>query len=115
MGTLSLVLVFFGIFFFAKRKWQNPQTNQTSDVVKEKVFTISSFDGRTMYQEIIDATQNFDANFCIGKGGYGTVYKANLISGNIVVVKKLQSLHDGEIAQQKEFLNEKRALTKLRH
>ena len=82
---------------------------------KEKVFTISSFDGRIMYQEIIDATQNFDANFCIGKGGYGTIYKAKLTSGNIVAVKKLQSLHDGEIAQQKEFLNEIRALTELRH
>ena len=115
LGTLLLVLAFFGIFFFAKRKWQNPRTNQTNDVDKEKVFTISSFDGRTLYQEIIDATQNFDANFCIGKGGYGTVYKARLISGNIVAVKKLQSLHDGEIAQQKEFLNEIRALIELRH
>ena len=84
-------------------------------MVKEKVFTISSFDGRTMYREIIDVTQNFDANFCIGKGGYETVYKANLISGNIVAVKKLQSLHDGEIVHQKEFLNEIRALTELRH
>ena len=27
LGTLSLVLLFFGIFFFAKRKWQNPHTN----------------------------------------------------------------------------------------
>ena len=80
---------------------------------KEKVFTISSFDGRTMYREIIDATQNFDANFCIGKGGYGTVYKATLTLGNIVTVKKLQSFHDGEIAQQKEFLNEIGALTEL--
>ena len=104
LGTLSLVLVSFGIFFFEKRKWKNPHTNQTNDVVKEKAFTISSFDGRTMYQEIIDATQNFDANFCMGKGGYGTIYKAKLISGNIVAVKKLQPLHDGEIEQQKEFL-----------
>ena len=113
LGTLSLVLVFFGIFFFAKRKWQNPHTNRTNNMDKKEVFAISSFDGRAMYQKIINTTQNFDANFCIGKVGYGAVYKAQLISGNIVAVKKLQSLHDGEIAQQKEFLNEVRALTKL--
>nr|XP_023903652.1 MDIS1-interacting receptor like kinase 2-like [Quercus suber] len=68
-----------------------------------------------MYEEIIEATHGFDAMFCIGKGGHGTVYKANQSSGNIVAVKKLQSLGDGEIAQQKEFFNEIRALTEIRH
>ena len=53
--------------------------------------------------------------FCIGKGGHGTVYKANLPSGNIVAVKKLQSLGDGEIAQQKEFIIEIRVLTEIQH
>ncbi len=66
-----------------------------------------------MYKDIIDATQGFNAKFCIGKGGYGTVYKAKLLSGNIVAVKKLQSFIDGEIAQQKEFLNEIKALTEI--
>ena len=32
-----------------------------------------------------------------------------------MAVKKLQSLGDGEIAQQKEFFNEIRALTEIRH
>ena len=45
---------------------------------REKVFTISYFDGRMMFQEIIDTTEGFDAKFCIGKGGNGIVYKANL-------------------------------------
>uniref|UniRef100_A0A2N9IYM3 non-specific serine/threonine protein kinase n=1 Tax=Fagus sylvatica TaxID=28930 RepID=A0A2N9IYM3_FAGSY len=47
--------------------------------------------------------------------GYGTVYKAELTSRNIVAVKKLQSLRVGEIARQKEFLNEIKALTEIRH
>ena len=65
--------------------------------------------------EIFDATQGFDAKFCIGEGGYGTVYKAQLISGDTFAVKKLTSLCDGNISQQKEFLNEIRALTEIRH
>uniref|UniRef100_A0A2N9ENQ0 non-specific serine/threonine protein kinase n=1 Tax=Fagus sylvatica TaxID=28930 RepID=A0A2N9ENQ0_FAGSY len=84
-----------GIFFILQRKRQNPQTNQINDTDKEEVFTISTLDGRTMYKDIIDATQGFNAKFCIGKGGYGTVYKAKLLSGNIVAVKKLQSFRDG--------------------
>ena len=73
----------------------------------EKVFSIA------MYEEIIEATHGFDAMFCIGKGGHGTVYKANLPLGNIVALKKLQSLGDGEIAQQKEFFNEIKALIEI--
>jgi serine/threonine protein kinase len=68
-----------------------------------------------MYKEIIEATEGFDDKFCIGKGGQGTVYEAKLTSGSIVAVKKLQSLCDGEVAEQKEFFNEIRALTEIRH
>ncbi|KAM3730510.1 hypothetical protein ACB098_12G093000 [Castanea mollissima] len=115
LGTLSLVMMFLGIFFIYQRKRKHPCTNQANNMHNEKVFSIATFDGRAMYEEIIEATHGFDAMFCIGKGGQGTVYKANLPSGNIVAVKKLQSLGDGEIAQQKEFFNEIRALTEIRH
>ncbi|XP_050254988.1 MDIS1-interacting receptor like kinase 2-like [Quercus robur] len=47
-----------------------------------------------MYKEIIKATEDFDAKFCIGKGGFGVVYKAKLTSRNIVAVKKLLPLFD---------------------
>uniref|UniRef100_A0A2N9HCW4 non-specific serine/threonine protein kinase n=1 Tax=Fagus sylvatica TaxID=28930 RepID=A0A2N9HCW4_FAGSY len=81
----------------------------------EDVFSISTFDGRKIYEDIIEVTEGFDSKFCIGNGGYGTVYKAELTSRNIVAVKKLQSLRVGEIARQKEFLNEIKALTEIRH
>ena len=98
-----------------KRKGQNPQENQNTYEDKEEVFTISTFDGRTMYKEIFDATQGFDVKFCIGEGGYGIVYKAQLLSGDTFAVKKLTSMCDGNIAQQKEFLNEISALTEIWH
>ena len=66
------------------------------------MFTISTFDGRTMCQEIFDATQGFDAKFCIGEEGYGTVYKAQLIYGDTFVVMKLTFLCDGNISQKKK-------------
>ncbi|KAK9993334.1 hypothetical protein SO802_023037 [Lithocarpus litseifolius] len=115
LGTLSLVMMFLGIFFIYQSKRKHHHTNQAINMQDENVFSIATFDGRAVYKEIIEATHGFDAMFCIGKGGQGTVYKANLPSGNIVAVKKLQSLGDGEIAQQKEFFNEIRALTEIRH
>ncbi|KRH40118.1 hypothetical protein GLYMA_09G239700v4 [Glycine max] len=50
------------------------------------------------YDDIIEATENFDIIYCIGAGGYGSVYKAQLPS---------------EI--RRIFKNEVRMLTKIRH
>ena len=89
--------------------------DKTNHMHDEDVFSISTFDGRKIYKDIIEVTESFYSKFCIGNGGYGTVYKAKLTSRNIVSVKKLQSLRVGEIAQQTEFLNEIKALTEIRH
>ncbi|PRQ19819.1 putative transferase, protein kinase RLK-Pelle-LRR-XI-1 family [Rosa chinensis] len=83
--------------------------------VQNEVFVIANFDIRKMYGEIMEATNSFDTAYCIGKGGYGTVYKAKLPSGSIVTVKKLYPVHDSEEASQKEFFNEIRALLEIRH
>ncbi|GMY06899.1 MDIS1-interacting receptor like kinase 2-like, partial [Fagus crenata] len=114
-GTFSLVLAFLGVFLILRRKKEHPNTDKTNHMRDEDVFSISTFDGRKIYEDIIEVTEGFDSKFCIGNGGYGTVYKAELTSQNIVAVKKLQSLRVGEIARQKEFLNEIKALTEIRH
>ena len=51
------------------------------------------------------------AKFCIGEVEYGIVCKAQLIFVDTFAVKKLTSLCDGNISQQKEFLNEISTLT----
>ncbi|KAI5355537.1 Hypothetical predicted protein [Prunus dulcis] len=79
-------------------------------------FLILNFDGRAMYEEIKKATQDFDSMYCIGKGGHGSVYRANLSFANVVVaVKKLHLQQDGEKNVEKEFLNEVRTLTEIQH
>ncbi|CBI15573.3 unnamed protein product, partial [Vitis vinifera] len=80
----------------------------------ENLFSISTFDGRTTYEAIIEATKDFDPMYCIGEGGHGSVYKAELPSGNIVAVKKLHRF-DIDMAHQKDFVNEIRALTEIKH
>ncbi|XP_062014554.1 MDIS1-interacting receptor like kinase 2-like [Rosa rugosa] len=114
LGTLLLVLAVLAIALVGKRRKAKQDTEQ-SNVQHKEVFSISEFDGRRMYEEIIKATNDFDALYCIGKGGSGIVYKAKLPSSSIVAVKKLHPVLDGEETSRKEFLNEIRALLEIRH
>ncbi|PQM36732.1 putative leucine-rich repeat receptor-like protein kinase [Prunus yedoensis var. nudiflora] len=49
------------------------------------------------------------------KGGHGNVYRVNLSSRDVVPVKKLHLLWNGETEFQKAFLNGVRALSEIRH
>ncbi|XP_004295702.1 PREDICTED: probable LRR receptor-like serine/threonine-protein kinase At4g08850-like [Fragaria vesca subsp. vesca] len=113
-GTLLLSLAFLGIALVRKRRNKRQDTEQSNGQLKD-VFSISEFDGRKTYDEIIKATNDFDDLYSIGKGGSGSVYKAKLLSGRIVAVKKLDPVLEGEESSQKEFLNEIRALIEIRH
>ncbi|KAJ6877018.1 hypothetical protein NC651_029902 [Populus alba x Populus x berolinensis] len=61
------------------------------------------------------ATNNFNSNNCIGKGGNGIVYPAMLPIGQVVAVKKLHSSREGELMDLKTFKNEIRMLMDIRH
>ncbi|KAM7461964.1 hypothetical protein LguiA_030085 [Lonicera macranthoides] len=80
---------------------------------EQSLFSISSLDGRAMYNEIIKATNDFDVEYCIGKGGFRVIYKVKMQSANVVAVKKLHSL--SEIVDRNAFENEVKALTQIRH
>ena len=56
------------------------------------MFSIWNYDGKIAYEEIIKVTEDFNIRYCIGTGGYGSVYKAQLPSGKVVALKKNSSL-----------------------
>nr|XP_011463522.1 PREDICTED: probable LRR receptor-like serine/threonine-protein kinase At4g08850 [Fragaria vesca subsp. vesca] len=114
LGTVLVLLAFGGMALVRKTR-QKEQDTEQSNVQHEVVFSISKFDGRRMYDEIIKATNDFDAVYCIGKGGSGSVYKAKLPSGDIVAVKKLHPVLEGEGTSRMDFHNEIRALVETRH
>ncbi|XP_034703619.1 MDIS1-interacting receptor like kinase 2-like [Vitis riparia] len=68
-----------------------------------------------LYEHIIEGTEDFNSKNCIGTGGYGTVYKAELPTGQVVAVKKLHSTQDGDMADLKAFQSEIHALAGIRH
>ncbi|PWA90724.1 leucine-rich repeat receptor-like protein kinase family protein [Artemisia annua] len=110
-AALVLGLFMCGLIAYRRRKRIYPQ--KPSGEEGGKIFSITSFDGQAMYDEIIKVTNDFDDAYCIGMGGYGTVYKAELQPNNLVAVKKLHSSSEND--DHIGFLNEVRALTNIRH
>ncbi|CAL5348623.1 unnamed protein product [Camellia sinensis] len=113
-GILFLLLMVLGIFMAFRKKVRNTK-NEPSQVNHDNVFAIWSYDGKMVYENIIEVTENFSAKYCVGEGGHGTVYRADLPNGQIVAVKKLHATPDDDSANLKGFTSEIRALTEIRH
>ncbi|GAY52486.1 hypothetical protein CUMW_142190, partial [Citrus unshiu] len=115
LGIVALLISLIGLFFNFRQRKNGLQTQQSSPRNTLGLLSVLTFDGKIVHEEIIRATKNFDDEHCIGNGGQGSVYKAELPTGEIVAVKKFHSPLPGEMACQQEFLNEGNALTKIRH
>ncbi|CAA2983138.1 MDIS1-interacting receptor like kinase 2-like [Olea europaea subsp. europaea] len=114
-----LLFTFIGILIMYKCRKMNPMT------IADALLTI--LDGKLTYKDILEATNGFDPTFCIGKGGCGKVYKAQLSLEKIIEGKRLHSsfemltvaikrLHlSSEMTNFEAFLSEIRALTEIRH
>ncbi|XP_059635543.1 MDIS1-interacting receptor like kinase 2-like [Cornus florida] len=112
VGPFLLLGAFIGLFLVYIRRKGNAQVKQ-GKVQDKDVFSILSHDGRTTYDEILKATNDFDATYCIGKGGHGTVYIAELRSGNIVAVKKLHQFSEMGDVKVYEYLERGSLATNL--
>jgi hypothetical protein len=84
---------------------------KTDDVSKRDAFSVWSFDGRMAFEDIINATENFDEKHCTGVGSYGRVYKAEIRGEQVVAVKKLNAGNE-EPHDEERFQHEIEMLTK---
>ncbi|KAI3887125.1 hypothetical protein MKX03_008065 [Papaver bracteatum] len=51
----------------------NNSRDQSRDVsVGRNLFSIWNYNGKMVFEDIIEATEDFDARYCIGTGGYGS-------------------------------------------
>ncbi|KAJ4965093.1 hypothetical protein NE237_016942 [Protea cynaroides] len=115
LSSLILVALVIIVFQFRLRlKLRNFQT-ETGVEKNGDLFSIWNYDGIIAYNDIIEATKEFDIKYCIGTGGYGSVYIAKLPTGKVVAVKKLHRFEAEEKAYEESFTNEIRVLTRIRH
>ncbi|KAL2329520.1 hypothetical protein Fmac_017101 [Flemingia macrophylla] len=64
------------------------------------------------YEELEEATRNFDTSRELGEGGFGTVYKGDLKDGRVVAVKRL---YESNFKRMEQFMNEVEILARIRH
>ncbi|KAL9267309.1 MDIS1-interacting receptor like kinase 2-like protein, partial [Drosera capensis] len=109
-GALSLIVI-------CRRKTKQHDEEDTNSEMYESESLIWEREGRFTFNEIVKATEDFSEKYCIGKGGFGRVYKAALPTDQIVAVKKLTMIEFGDISltNKQSFQNEIRALTEVRH
>ncbi|KAL5807744.1 hypothetical protein ACOSQ3_028435 [Xanthoceras sorbifolium] len=113
--AIFLIFIVFVLMYLLKRKDKKARDKTRSTNLGGYVFSIWNYDGRIIYEDIIEATQDFDVKFCIGTGGYGSVYKAQLPSGEVFALKKLHSWESDEPIFAKSFKNEIHILSEIRH
>ncbi|KAJ0802069.1 putative protein kinase RLK-Pelle-LRR-XI-1 family [Helianthus annuus] len=88
---------------------------QPETIKHGNVCSILNYDGTIAYEDFITATEDFDLKYCIGTGGYGSVYEAKLPSGQTFALKKLHGFEAKQPAFDQSFKNEIQVLTNLRH
>ncbi|PHU20402.1 hypothetical protein BC332_11553 [Capsicum chinense] len=110
IGALVLLCVFIGVLYMCNKRRRVRDVERRDN---DGWLSISMLDGRALYKDILNATEEFDAKFCIGQGGHGSVYKVNLPSLGTIAVKRLNS--SVENTHPKSFMNEIRALTGIKH
>ncbi|KAJ7950975.1 putative Receptor protein kinase [Quillaja saponaria] len=103
-------LILFGYEIKKKKIKYEETTTKNGDL-----FSIWNYDGKIAYEDIIEATEDFDIRYCIGIGAYGSVYKAQLPCGKIIALKKLHHLESQDPSFDKSFHNEAKILSGIRH
>ncbi|KAE9596246.1 hypothetical protein Lal_00048720 [Lupinus albus] len=115
-GALMLIVVMVrvSLHIHCQREARETEEQATEEQI-QNLFSIWNYDGHIVYENIIEATEDFDDRYLIGEGGSGAVYKATLHTGQVVAVKKLHATLNGEMHNLKAFKSEVEALTKIIH
>ncbi|KAM3266999.1 hypothetical protein P3L10_003994 [Capsicum annuum] len=102
MGGLVLLYAFVGVLFMCDRRRRRAKDDGRRN--DDGWLSISMLDGKALYRDILNATEEFDATFCIGLGGHGRVYKVNLPSLGTIAHRNIVNLYGYCSYAQHSFL-----------
>ncbi|KAI6697677.1 hypothetical protein NL676_017796 [Syzygium grande] len=79
---------------------------------RKEVVTFNSIGVELTYENVVRATGGFNIQNCIGSGGFGATYKAEIVPGVVVAVKRLSV---GRFQGVQQFSAEIRTLGRVQH
>ncbi|KAJ0703381.1 putative protein kinase RLK-Pelle-WAK family [Helianthus annuus] len=120
MGVLFLIATSFVLYKFIKKAKDRRQRKRFFKrngglLLKQQEEADPSLVDKTIHftsHELKKATDNFNENRILGRGGQGTVYKGMLVDGRIVAVKKSKIVDESQLEQ---FINEVVILSQVNH
>ncbi|MFQ6639383.1 hypothetical protein Gotur_016062, partial [Gossypium turneri] len=115
LSWLILSLALFILYALSRRAKRSRESKEAMVSEARNPLSVVNYDGKIVYEDIIEATESFDEKYCIGSGGSGRVYKAKLTLGPILAIKKLLCLDGEQMEKLRSFTNEIRALPEIRH
>jgi len=113
--AISLGFLVLGGFLLCQRMVKKTEFESRKETKHGNLLSIWNYDGHIAYEDIVEATEDFDIKYCIGIGSYGSVYKAKLPCGKVIALKKLHRLEAENLTFDMSFRNEVKVLTEIRH
>nr|XP_043633315.1 wall-associated receptor kinase-like 1 [Erigeron canadensis] len=119
MGVLLLVAISYGLYRLIKKTKQKRLRKRSFKrnggiLLKRAEADPSMVDKTILFtsHELEKATDFFNENRVLGRGGQGTVYKDMLVDGRIVAVKKSKVVNESQLEQ---FINDVVILSQVNH
>ncbi|KEH25051.1 putative protein kinase RLK-Pelle-LRR-XV family [Medicago truncatula] len=109
-SAIVSVLIALIVLFFITRKWK--PRSRVGGSVKREVTVFTDIGVPLTFENVVQATGNFNASNCIGSGGFGATYKAEISQGILVAVKRLSV---GRFQGVQQFHAEIKTLGRLHH
>ncbi|EEF34756.1 LRR receptor-like serine/threonine-protein kinase RPK2 [Ricinus communis] len=109
-SAIVSVLVALIVLFFYTRKW-SPKS-KIMGTTKKEVTIFTDIGVPLTYENVVRATGSFNASNCIGNGGFGATYKAEISPGVLVAIKRLAV---GRFQGVQQFHAEIKTLGRLHH
>ncbi|KAI3928169.1 hypothetical protein MKW98_023770 [Papaver atlanticum] len=112
---LVIVVILVGYKYYKKKQDDGTGGNNegTGDNVATELRTVEGGNMAISVEVLRRATNNFDENNFIGKGGFGNVYRGQLDDGTQIAVKRMKFSNNNK--GQREFEAEIAVLTVVRH
>ncbi|XP_038906380.1 probable L-type lectin-domain containing receptor kinase S.5 [Benincasa hispida] len=114
IGALLICGAVFGIIFhFCTRKRRLNHPEEAYEGIEHQLqdFSIAPRAQKYEFKELKKATNNFDPKNGLGKGGFGTVYKGNLMNREVAVKRISKDSRQGK----QEFIAEVATIGSLHH